>query len=134
MHLFFCDTSHIRQWLDISEKERRKRYSPAGVRAALTALGAAVPTDQDSYSWLCEVGTHVNPRTVPQAHNDNKRPILGAVFQPEGFKTALESLAWSVATVSAPLAKLAILERAQAERLFESSIQLAKLLHTQSAD
>lgn len=129
VQLFFIDNSHVRSWLDFSDKERRRAYSPASVRSALEKLGAVVPTDRDRYSWLCEVGTHVTPRTVPQAHNDQQRPILGAVLQHDGLKSATESLAWSVCTVSAPLSKLALLEQGYAERLFEESISLAKLLH-----
>jgi hypothetical protein len=127
-HLFFTDNSHIRLWLDLPDKDRRRNYSPAMVRSKLTSLGAVVPTDQDRYSWLCEIGTHVTPRTLPQAHNDEKRPLLGAVFQPEGWEISMEALAWSVCTVSAPLAKLALLDREHAERLFEESISLASML------
>jgi hypothetical protein len=128
VHLFFTENSHIRGWLDLPERERRKTYSPVGVRRALEDLGAIVPTDQDKYSWLCEIGTHVTPKTLPQAHNSDKRPILGAVFQPEGLDTALESLAWSTCTVSCPLAKLAILDRGHAELLLEETIALAESL------
>ena len=128
VHLFFTDNSHIRLWLDLSDKDRRRNYRPASVRATLTSLGAVVPTDKDRYSWLCEVGTHVTPRTLPQAHNKEERPILGAVFQPEGWKVGLDSLAWSVCTVSAPLAKLAMLNHEQAERLFEESISLVEVI------
>ena len=128
VHLFFTDNSHIRLWLDLSDKDRRRAYGPASIRKALTTLGAVVPTDQDRYAWLCEIGTHVTPRTLPQAHNDESRPILGAVFQQEGWKVAMESLAWSVCTVSAPLAKLALLDRQHAERLFEESVSLAEAL------
>lgn len=127
-NLFFTDHSHIRLWLDLPDKERRRAYGPASVRTKLTSLGAVVPTEQDSYSWLCEVGTHVTPRTRPQSHNAEMRPTLGAVLQSEGLKMSLEALAWSVCTVSAPLAKLAILERANAERLFEESIALINVL------
>ena len=128
VHLFFTDNSHIRLWLDLPEVERRSSYGPVRVRKALEALGAAVPTDQDQYAWLCEVGTHISPRTRPQAHNDVQRPILGAVFQSEGYNVAIESLAWSVCTVSAPLAKLALLDGPQAKRLFEESMSLAGAL------
>ena len=128
VQLFFADNSHIRSWLDLPESKRRVAYGPVSVRKSLEALNTVVPTDRDQYAWLCEVGTHVTPRTLPQAHNVESRPILGAVFQREGWDVAIESLAWSVCTVSAPLAKLAELDRAQAERLFEESIALVGAL------
>lgn len=128
VHLFFTENSHVRRWLDSTDQERRRNYTPAKVRSALTSLGSVVPTDQDRYAWLCEIGTHVTPRTLPQAHNSEKRPILGAVFQTEGLGVSLEALAWAVCTASAPLAKLSLLEHQHAERLFEASISLAELL------
>jgi hypothetical protein len=128
VHLFFVDNSHVRLWLDLPSKERRRKYSPVSVREALHSLGAVVPTDQDRYSWLCEVGTHVTPAMRPQAHNDEKRPILGGLLQPEGMRICIESLAWSVCTVSAPLAKLAVLDLEHAQRLFQESISLAESL------
>jgi hypothetical protein len=126
--LFFADNAHIRLWLDLPDEERRQRYSPVKVRAALGKLGAVIPTDQDRYSWLCEVGTHITPRTVPEGHNREKRPILGAVFQKEGCHTSLDALAWSVCTVSGPIAKLAILDRTHAERLFDETVALVEHL------
>ncbi len=127
-HLFFVDNVHIRLWLDLPDMHRRQRYRPMQVRAALTKLGAVVPTDSDRYSWLCEVGTHVSPRTVPQGHNREKRPILGAVFQEEGWDTTLEALAWSVCTVTGPIAKLAMFDRTHAERLFDETVALVERL------
>jgi hypothetical protein len=128
VHLFFEDSTHVRLWLDLPDKERRQRYSPLGVRSALEKLGSVVPTDQDQYSWLCAVGTHVTPRTIPQGHNQERRPILGAAFQLDGWNTSLAALTWSVCTVSGPIAKLSILDRAHSERLLEETIALVQVL------
>ena len=128
VHLFFTENSHIRKWLDLPETDRRCQYSAVNVRRKLESLGSVVPTDRDQYSWLCQVGTHVSPQTVPQAHNSEMRPILGAVFQKDGWAISIESLAWSVCTVSGPIAKLALLDPEHAERLFEETISLAEIL------
>ena len=128
VQLFLTENSHIRKWFDLSETDRRKQYSAVKVRTKLESLGSVVPTDQDRYSWLCQVGTHVSPQTVPQAHNPEMRPILGAVFQKDGWGISIESLAWSVCTVSGPLSKLVVLDREQAERLFEETISLVEIL------
>lgn len=127
-HLFFTENEHIRTWLDLPSKDRRKEYSPVKVREKLRSLNAVIPTDQDAYSWLCEIGTHITPKTRPQAHNSDGRAILGAVYQSDGWSSAMNSLAWSVCTVAGPMAKLAILDRSQAERLFEETIALAESL------
>ncbi len=81
-----------------------------------------------TYTWLCEVGTHVTPKTRPQAHNSTGRPLLGAVLQPKGIEIALQSLAWSVCTVSGPTAKLAIIPEANSNALLEETIEHAKIL------
>ncbi|NML43994.1 hypothetical protein HHL11_09555 [Ramlibacter sp. G-1-2-2] len=128
MQLFFSDAAHIRKWIDSSEKERRHDYSPAAVRKTIEALDGVVPTDKDHYAWLCEVGTHVNPSTLPGAHNDERRPILGSIFQTQGHETSVRALAWAVCTVAGPLAKLAILERQHANELLEQTLSLVELL------
>lgn len=134
VHLFFAENSHMRKWLDLPETDRRRQYSAVNVRRKLESLGSVVPTDQDRYAWLCQVGTHVSPQTVPQAHNSDMRPILGAAFQKNGWSTCIESLAWSVCTVSGPLAKLAMLDREPAERLFEDTISLVEILRDVKSD
>ena len=88
-HLFFTDNRPVRLWLDISDEQRRKQYSPVKVRLALEEIGSVVPTDKDRYAWLSEVGVHVNPQTLPQSHNNEQRPILGNVFQAEDWNASL---------------------------------------------
>ncbi len=128
VQLFSIESQHARQWLDATDKERLNQYSAGSVRKKLEQLGSVIPTDQASYSWLCEVGTHVTPQTKPQAHNSLGRPILGNVCQPDGVEVALNSLAWSVCTVSGPIAKLAIIPRIPANSLIEDTIALANIL------
>lgn len=133
-HLFLSEPSHIRSWLDASDQERKRRYSPAAVRKSLEELGSEVPTDQSRYSWLCEIGTHVTPLTQPQVHNDEGQPILGTRYQAQGCETALNELAFSVCTVAGPLANIAILESSQADRLVKEAIALFKLVSPRMVD
>lgn len=128
VQLFMVDNRHIRLWLDAADQERRKQYSPVNVRRSLEQLGSVVPTDQTTYSWLCEAGTHVTPKTKPQAHNSIEQPILGAICQPAGVEMGLSSLAWSVCTVSGPLGKLALIKDAAAIRIVNRTIKLAEVL------
>jgi hypothetical protein len=128
LHLFFSDTTHLRSWLDASESDRQREYSPVKVRIALEKIGAVIPTDKVQYAWLSEVATHVTPRTLPGAHNLENRPILGAVPQSEGLTKVLHALTWAVCAVSGAAAHLAILERSYAERLNEETIALIEKL------
>ena len=126
--LFFTAPDNIRSWLDSTDKDRRRKYSPAAVRNLLMQVGSVVPTDQEEYSWLCEVSTHVTPNTRPQAHQNADKPILGAVYQSSGWGTAFERLAWSLCTVAGPVAKVAVMPRESAERLVHETITLVELI------
>jgi hypothetical protein len=124
--LFFIKTTAIRDWLDLPEKERRSRYSPAAVRKAIEQVGSVVPHQQADYAWLCEVAVHPNPQTTPQSHNIHGVPTLGGVYQERGHIACLTQLAWAVASVGGPAAKLALLERSHAETIVEAAIRVVE--------
>lgn len=128
MSLFFVEPNHIRKWIDMSDNERKNKYSPLNVRIALEKLGAPVPTDAKQYEWLSSVGTHATPHTIPQIHNNLAIPVLGCLFQEKGFSKTINALAWVVCTVAGPAAKIAIIERTQAERIVAEVIRLAEHL------
>jgi hypothetical protein len=128
LYLFSSEPSHIRNWLDAPEIERQRAYSPVKVRIALEKLGAVVPTDEVQYAWLCEVATHVTPRTLPGAHNAERRPVLGGVHQPDGVTRVLHALTWAVCAVSGAAARIAIVKRSHAERLTAETIALVEKL------
>ncbi len=133
MQLFFVRPEEIRMWLDLPEKERKSRYAPAEVRKALERAGSVVPHDQSKYRELCEVAVHPTPQTKPQAHNMHHIPTLGGFYQEKGQITCLNELAWVLATVVGPAAKIAILDRSNAEAIVKASIELVKSL-TELAD
>ena len=124
MWLFFISPEELRRWIDVPEQERRSRYSPPEVRKAIEGAGSVVPHDQYEYAWLCEVGVHPTPQTQPQAHNAHGVPTLGGVYQERGYAECLERLAWALASVGGPAAKIALIERSRAKRVVEASIQL----------
>lgn len=45
MWLFYIKPDELRDWIDISEKERRSRFSPLGVRKAIEVAGSVIPHD-----------------------------------------------------------------------------------------
>lgn len=124
--LFLVEPSHFNSWLELSEKQRRKKYSPSAVRKAVKKAGSPVPTLQSEYSWFSEIGTHVTPRTIPQKHNEAGQPILGGVFQDKGFKSAIDNLSWAVCTVAGPASKIARIKQVNADQIFKESIKLAE--------
>lgn len=128
MQLFMTDIDYFTRWRDLPERERINKFSPGAVRKALDENDTVVPTSREKYSMLCEVGVHVTPSTIPQAHNPQQVPTLGGYYQETGLKTCINELAWTTATVSGPLAKLAVLERDKAERIVEASIEIVETI------
>jgi len=124
--LFLVEQSHFSSWLDLSDKERQNKYSPSAVRKALKKAGTIVPTLQSEYSWLCEIRTHVTPRTSPQNHNEAGQPILGGLYQGNGYKTAINKLGWVVCSVAGPGAKIACIEQVYSDKIIKECIKLAE--------
>lgn len=134
MHLFFTSPSEIRRWLDLPKKKQRSEFAPMEVRKALERLGSIVPYDQSSYSKLSEVAIHPNPSTKPQTHNLYTIPTLGGFYQEKGQVVCINELAWAVATVVGPAAKIAILDRSKAEAIVQATIELVESIDTQEED
>lgn len=126
LQLFLADTEHFEEWKSLPEERRIRQFSPGRVRKKLEQSDAVVPTAREKYSAMCEVGVHATPDTIPQNHDSKLNPTLGGHYQEEGLKTCINELAWSTATVSGPLAKLAILEPEKAEQIVEASVSLAE--------
>ena len=124
--LFFVEPSDIRRWLDLPEKKRRSTFSALEVRRKLESLDSVTPHHQGDYSDLSEVAVHPNPKTTPQAHNHYGIPTLGGYYQQQGQIICINKLAWAVASVVGPAAKIAILERERAEEIVRATIELTQ--------
>jgi hypothetical protein len=124
LNWFWCDSSEIRKWLDLPERERRKRYRPVAVRDELQRLNWMVPFDDAHYGRLCELAVHPTPDTKPNAHQDSKRPVVGAHFQQKGFVFATWELCWALTVVAGPIAKLAIFPESEAKAMVEATVPL----------
>lgn len=124
LNWFWCDNREVRNWLDLSERERRKRYQPAEVRDQLRRLNWLVPFDDEHYGRLCELAVHPTPETKPNAHRDSQRPVVGAYFQAAGFSLAVWELCWALTVVAGPIAKLAIFPESEAKAMVEVTAAL----------
>jgi hypothetical protein len=127
LNLFWVDNTSIRSWLDGDDKHRRKEFSPVAVRTKLENLKWMVPFDDQHYKRLCELVVHPTRTSRPNAHQDGRRPVLGAYFQPAGFLRASWELYWSLAVVAGPVAKVAIMPQEQGEKMVEVTIPLFEL-------
>jgi hypothetical protein len=98
--LFWHDRLLYERWSTVDASTRRKEFAPVKVRLALEAKKLPVPIDEERYSALSEVATHVTPNTRPNAHNQTQRPKLGGHFDLASAVAALNELAYAFAVGS----------------------------------
>jgi len=91
--LFANQNSSLEAWKAADDKARKSQFSPVRVRLALEGFGTPIIVNEDRYSRLSAIATHVTPRTAPQRHNPVGRPVISPVFQEAGFLLCLNELA-----------------------------------------
>lgn len=126
LNLFWHDSSAVREWADLEEKRRNSKFKPVAVRERLEKLNVMIPFEQNHYRALCNTAVHASPHIRPNAHQNKQQPILGLVFQKEGFNLVFWNMAWSLAVVSGPIAKCAIIEEEHAGKMVELTVPLFK--------
>ena len=99
VNLFWHDNDKIREWIDCDEKTRKRKFTPASIREMIESTGMLVPFSRDHYSFLCETAVHPVPHVSPNSYNDRAQPVLGLVFQKDGFELAFWNLLWSTSVV-----------------------------------
>ena len=111
--LFNQEAEAFREWQQLDEQRRKRRFSPAAVRLHLEKIERdksidlhLLTVDRQQYGALSEVATHPTPQTKPQVHNPLEAPCLGGVFQEAGVVVALQELAEATARATIPLPKL----------------------------
>lgn len=89
------DPPLYQQWVTAKPSERKGngRFSPGGIRKAVTARGQVpLAVNSAEYAELCEKVTHITPETVPNVHNAKDQKHVGGIHQPEGFEKTTGSL------------------------------------------
>ena len=125
LFLFRLDRTSLNQWQNLDVSKRKREFGPVGVRCKLEAIGAPVPINQERYSQLCEVASHVNPQTKPQAYNLLGKPWIGAVFQLEGVLVTLNEVSIAIAYVARISADLAGLHKENRDAVVAAANELA---------
>ncbi len=92
LSLFQCNPSYIGKWKNSDKQERRNKFQPGNVRKLITSNNGILIIDEDTYSKLCEISTHVTPQTIPNQHTNDKKPRVGGFHQPGGIKLSLNYL------------------------------------------
>jgi hypothetical protein len=121
--LFQSDHSTLDAWKTLDGRARWNNFRPAAVRRKLVALNQVVLVDEDDYSVLSEVATHVSPGTSPQTLGVHRRPNLGGFFLEDAFIAALNELAWNTGVVCLP-AGLLLLTDAPRKRVLQAGADL----------
>lgn len=96
LFLFHSDCEKLVRWQTLSRDERLREYSPLKVRLSLEDLNLIVPIDEERYRLLSERSTHINPHTIPQAHNALSFPILDSSFQAEGLMLCVNEISYAL--------------------------------------
>ncbi len=129
MWLFFVDPDELHSWLRLSARERRSKFRPVVVRERIEAANSVVPHDRDSYSLMSEVGVHPSPENTPHArHNAYGIPTLGGYYQERGFVESLAQLAWAIASVGGPAARMANIDDKYETRIVDLATNLVREL------
>ena len=104
--LFAQDRPSFDRWLTLDDGARRREFSPVKVRLAIEAKGLPIPIDEERYSSLSEVATHVGPHTRPNVHVPDQPPKLGGYFDLASSIAALNELAGAFAVASFSIAQV----------------------------
>jgi hypothetical protein len=117
--LFAAVPSRYTEWVTAKRGQRLKNFSPQAVRNALGQLkDLGIPIDEHWYRMLCEEAVHVTPDTLPNAHNDEKRPMVGGRHDNEARQITVSHLAnvanWVAILAAGLTGQNELLERAAA--------------------
>lgn len=86
------DSTSFEAWLVATDDERLKKFKPVQIRILIEKAGGVIPVDKNLYSELCELATHISPKTVPNRHAEDQRPRVGGGFQKTGYERSLKEL------------------------------------------
>jgi hypothetical protein len=126
LFLFSRDEKAFPQWLALDERQRWNNFRPREVLKKLKKLHLPELIDEDRYSKLSAVGTHVTPDTRPQSHNPLGMPVLGAIFQEGGVLVSLNELAIAVSFAFIAVPKLLDYEDERTDEIRNACRELLK--------
>lgn len=86
------DSTSFDAWLVATDDERLKTFKPVQIRILIEKADGVIPVDKNLYSELCELATHISPKTVPNRHTEDQQPRVGGGFQKAGYKRSLKEL------------------------------------------
>jgi hypothetical protein len=69
LQLFDREPTRHMDWVELNDRERRRRFGPVKVRLALEECGAIPFFDEDAYGVLSSSGTHLSPDSVKASHD-----------------------------------------------------------------
>ena len=97
--LFRVDDKALMTWKTIDERERRRLFSALKVRLALERIVGVIPITEERYSALSSFAIHVDPATMPQAHNRHRLSRMVPVLQEAGVLMCINELTIALAFI-----------------------------------
>lgn len=100
------DKVAFEDWRSSDPKTRWKKYSPAKIRRILEKNSPSfLYVDKHRYSELCEKYTHVGPSTRPNLYDDLGVPVVGGIYQSDGFEKSMGELSRLLGILSLQISK-----------------------------
>jgi hypothetical protein len=98
LQLFCADPSTKAGWSTLSERDRRREFTPVKVRLRLEEHGHSPLIDEHAYAMLCEAGVHLSPDSARQSHDlEGERVYVGPYPSVPGVILVLSELAYVIA-------------------------------------
>ena len=88
--LFGAHPEELISWQTCKEKDRRRKFSPVGVRKALEEKGTPTPINQTIYHQFSERFVHVSPKTRTEYYSHTEGPLASGIFQKNGVKEVMK--------------------------------------------
>ena len=126
--LFAHQPDALTDWQDLSDHERRKRFTPVQVRKALERLQKGIPIGQERYQSLSSEVVHPHPHVSPQTYNMLTIPTLGGILQPAGVMICINEIAYPLAFTAVGGARLLDLDTNIRQRIVDAAVTLAESL------
>jgi hypothetical protein len=80
MAMFVADISEFERWRNLTEKDRRRYFTPVKVRLWLEERSAPMVIDEKRCGILSAYSIHAGPDAMPQAHNEHGRAIVAPLY------------------------------------------------------
>lgn len=92
LELFTVSAETLPEWLELSPKERWKKFGVKSVEERIRKTGNLPIVDRDTYRKLCALGVHVIPASLTTSHQFDGSVHVGGSFSVPAFLLIINEL------------------------------------------